>query len=55
MLENSSLSELLAPPVVDSRMLCERELVLLGLFRRINWQQQKDILRMLEAFAQLQD
>lgn len=55
MLENSSVPESQDPQVVDLRVLCECELRLLALFRRITAQQQTDILRMLEAFALLQD
>lgn len=52
MLENSSLSETEAP-VFDSRSLSDQELRLLAMFRRVNEQRQRDILRVLEAFLKL--
>lgn len=54
MLENSSVLET-EVPVVDPQCLNDQELRLLAMFRRINTQKQKDILRVLEAFGQLPD
>ncbi|AZD84745.1 hypothetical protein C4K14_1911 [Pseudomonas chlororaphis subsp. aureofaciens] len=55
MLENSSVPENEVPKVVEPFMLNERELILLARFRLISYQQQKDVLRLLEAFVQLQE
>lgn len=50
MMENSSTSEN-KTVVVDMSCLSKQELVLLSMFRAVGAQQQKDILRILEAFT----
>ncbi|WP_181430907.1 hypothetical protein [Pseudomonas protegens] len=52
MLVNSGMSESKAL-ILDKACLDEQEVVLLKMFRAISAQQQKDVLRILEAFIQM--
>lgn len=52
MLENSNVSENKVS-AVGMNSLSKQEAVLLSMFRTINAQQQKDVLRILEVFTQL--
>ena len=51
MMENSGVLEKQVS-VVDANGLSEREMMLLAMFRAISHQRQKDVLRLLEVFAQ---
>ena len=51
MMESSGVSESQLS-VVDANCLSDQEVMLLGLFRAIGAQRQKDVLRLLEVFTQ---
>lgn len=51
MIENSGMSESQVS-VVDANCLSDQEVMLLGMFRAISAQRQKDVLRLLEVFTQ---
>jgi len=51
MMENSGVSESQVQ-VVDANCLTDQEVMLLIMFRSISPQRQKDVLRLLEVFAQ---
>jgi hypothetical protein len=51
MMENSGVSES-EVLVVDANCLSDQEVIMLGLFRAISAQRQKDVLRLLEVFTQ---
>ena len=50
MMENSGVSESQVQ-VVDANCLSDQELMLVAMFRAINAQRQKDLLRLLEVFS----
>ena len=50
-MENSGVSES-EVSVVDANCLSDQEVIMLGLFRAISAQRQKDVLRLLEVFIQ---
>lgn len=54
MMENSGVSENQVQ-VVDAECLSDQEMMLLVMFRAISAQRQKDVLRSLEVFSQLQE
>lgn len=51
MMENSGVLESQVQ-VVDASCLSDQEVMLLAMFRSINHQRQKDVLRLLEVFTQ---
>ncbi|MEY9333151.1 hypothetical protein ABH911_003462 [Pseudomonas protegens] len=55
MLKNSSVPESQVLPVDQAYVLNDLELRILTMFRSISGQQQRDVVRMLEAFVQLDE
>ncbi len=54
MMENSGVSES-QEQIVEANCLSDKEMMLLAMFRAVSAQRQKDVLRLLEVFSQLQE